>query len=287
MTELEFRRVYDFRLAYDLLMGFTAPRSSGFGDPDTAIDTDSDFYTQARDRLVWLILSPYGLTARTPPHALTELYDMYDEELLAELLELRDIAREAARLRRQQQEGVVPGRPFAPPQSSPDHRREEIMRTEVQIRRGHQLPTRGQPQPPVAADTIDVWVTNANTGEMERARRAVPQVSAVDADYVNPRTRAGRIARINRQIRSLEEEHEEDYLLPPAERQRRAGEMVDRLTEFAQQLEDLGHDSSKMKKKQSKTKKVVERAKPEPKPKVIKRRLSVGRKRPSVPPHDE
>jgi hypothetical protein len=63
--------------------------------------------------------------------------------------------------------------------------------------------------------------------------------------------------------------------------------MVDRLTEFAQQLEDLGHDSSKMKKKQSKTKKVVERTKPEPKPKVIKRRLTVGKKRPSVPPHQE
>mgnify|MGYP006951081284 CR=1 FL=1 len=164
--------------------------------------------------------------------------------------------------------------PLAAPRRVDQERREEnrLLRAEIaatrrandppQIRRGNELPTRGQPVPPVP-------------------------VEAVDADYVSPRTRAGRIARINRQIAALEAEHAEDYLLPPGERQLLAGQMVDRLTEFAQQLEDLGHDSSKMRKKQSKTKKVVERATPEPKKKVIKRRLTVGKKRPSVPPHQE
>ena len=167
--------------------------------------------------------------------------------------------------------------PLAAPRRVDVQRREEnrVLRAEVARTRraadppqlrigptGNELPTRGQPVPPVS-------------------------VEAVDADYVSPRTRAGRIARIRRQIMELEEEHEEDYLLSPQERVTRAGQMVDRMAELEEQLHSLEHRTRKGSKAKDRAGRVLEKHKPEPKPKIIKRRLNVGRKRPSVPPQED
>ena len=168
---------------------------------------------------------------------------------------------------------------------------------ELPVTRTARRPRRALPDPDDYEETDELPPHVSQELARDAPRQRIPtgwevNEEAMDADYVNPRTRAGRIARIRRQMNELEADHEEDYLLRPTERAVRADNLRRQLLDLGRQLEELGHNDSRVdekiakatKPRKGKDGKVIE---PKPKPKVIKRRLSVGRKRPPVPPTDE
>lgn len=107
MTEIEFRRVYCFRLAFDLLQGFIAPRGYEPRNPSRhRAHPQSPEYTNAKECHAYMLLRPFGLSPRTNLTDLRALYSMYDEELAEELKEMweqyRHECRERADARREE-----------------------------------------------------------------------------------------------------------------------------------------------------------------------------------------
>lgn len=118
MTQIEFRWIYNFRLAYDLLLGRIRPRGYGSSHEPGRVDPRSEEYIAARDCHADTLLRPFGLSPYNSRRALNELYELTDDELLAELLELRDMHRQevrAARERRMNDGTESAETPFHPP----------------------------------------------------------------------------------------------------------------------------------------------------------------------------
>jgi hypothetical protein len=171
MTEIEFRRVYNFRLAVDTLLGFAGPRGYGAAPAPSRhgrVGGRDPIYLNARDCLVTTLLMPFGFNAQTDNDLLRALYGLTDEELSYELEDCREA--QQARVQR-------------PRVTNRSHRQpEEVARVEVDSFTGEET-------------LLD---RNGYPIRRRPGRRAVPDLSepateeyieGVDADYVSNRSK--------------------------------------------------------------------------------------------------